>query len=726
MAEGKFEVAKAYVTIVPSMKNSRKTIASELTGITDSASEEAGRSGGLNFSNAFANVVKVSTAAIGSAIGAAAAGIATITKQAVEAYGNYEQLVGGVKKLFGDDFQAVMDNAANAYQTAGMSANTYMETVTSFSGSLIQSLGGDTAEAAKVADIALKDMSDNYNTFGGDLESVMNAYKGFSRDNFAMLDNLRLGYAGTKDEMIRLINDSGILEEEIDSLDNVSFAQMIEAIHEVQDQMNIAGTTANEANTTIQGSLNMTKGAWDNLVAGLANPDADLGQLMDNLVVSIVGDKEGEGLLNQLAPAITNALTGIGTVIERAMPIISEQLPVWIDSLLPTFISATTSLFTSLVGALPTILNILTTQLPVVLGEVFPAMLNVLPVVISSVSQLVTQLVTWLSQSGNTQMLVNSVLQVVSFTADAIAESLPVLLPALVSIIGQIATELTTPSNVEMIIDSAMYVLGAVCVALWDSLPTILDIVTGLFDNLVNLLVDFFDWAVPIVTDGIELAVNKVKEWGANVRNYVVNWIVNILNKIREFHNNLKTGISTLLSTITNNINNIKAKVSSIVTNIINTIKQLPSQVVSIGTNLITGLWNGISSKVDWVISRIRSMGTSIINAVKRVFGVASPSKVMMAVGDFMAQGLGIGWEEGIDDVKADMMGAADGLTASMTTSITAYGANTPTLASGSTYNGGAITINVYGAEGQDVNSLTDTIAQKLGDMTRRKELVYA
>ena len=241
------------------------------------------------------------------AIGAAATAVGVLVKKSVDAYGEYEQLAGGVKKLFGEEASAeVMKYANDAYKTAGMSANQYMEQATQFSAALINSLG-DQSAAAKQTDVAMRAISDNYNTFGGDIQNVQNAFQGFAKGQFNMLDNLRLGYGGTRGEMERLIADANEYAKAngmAADLSIDSFSDIVTAIDLVQQKQGIAGTTAAEAASTIQGSLNMTKAAWQNLVAGFANPDADLGQLMDNLVIAIVGDKQGKGLLNQIVPAI--------------------------------------------------------------------------------------------------------------------------------------------------------------------------------------------------------------------------------------------------------------------------------------------------------------------------------------------------------------------------------------------------------------------------------------
>ena len=239
-----------------------------------------------------------------------------ISSQVIDAYGNYEQLAGGVEKLFGSAAQTVIRNSANAYKTAGLDANEYLQTVTSFSASLIQGLGGDTARAAQLADTALQDMSDNANTFGSDISTIMSAYQGFAKGNFNMLDNLRLGYGGTKTEMIRLINDSHILEEEITSLDDISFDQMISAIHNVQEQLTITGTTSREAERTIQGSIAALKASWQNLLIGLGQEQSDI-----------------DALTNNVADALVKVLDNIEPVLERMADRLPEIAPILISKL---------------------------------------------------------------------------------------------------------------------------------------------------------------------------------------------------------------------------------------------------------------------------------------------------------------------------------------------------------------------------------------------------------
>lgn len=244
-----------------------------------------------------------------------------ITKSAVEGFAQYEQLVGGVDTLFKESSDKVQEYAANAYKTAGLSANEYMDTVTSFSASLLQSLGGDTAAAADMADQAITDMADNANKMGTDMRSIQNAYQGFAKKNYTMLDNLKLGYGGTEDEMNRLIADANelrIAQGKAGDLTINKFSDVVEAIHEVQTEMGITGTTAAEASSTIQGSVDSMKSAWSNLVTGLADENANMDELVGNFVDSV-------------ETAAENLLPVIGTAIDGALELISDLIPMIVE-----------------------------------------------------------------------------------------------------------------------------------------------------------------------------------------------------------------------------------------------------------------------------------------------------------------------------------------------------------------------------------------------------------
>ena len=312
---------------------------------------------------------KIGTAAVAAAAGA----VSLLTKQSLDGYAEYEQLVGGVETLFKQSADQVIEYANRAYETAGLSANEYMDTVTSFSASLLQGLGGDTEKAAEVANQAVIDMADNANKMGTSMEMIQNAYQGFAKQNYTMLDNLKLGYGGTATEMARLINDSGVLGDTVEvtaeTVNSVSFDKMIEAIHVIQDQMGITGTTAEEAASTIEGSVNMMKSAWSNLVTGIADDNADLDKLIENFTYSV--SKAAENII----PRIEKIFTGFGDLIVKLAPVISEQLPSLVSSVLPSLVDAATALVQGVVDAAPGIVAALADMAPQITG----AILSIIP-----------------------------------------------------------------------------------------------------------------------------------------------------------------------------------------------------------------------------------------------------------------------------------------------------------------------------------------------------------
>lgn len=340
----------------------------------------------------------------GVAIGAGVAGVTALTTASVNAYADYEQLSGGVQKLFGNagkDLKAyaaqtgqtmsearsawqkleyaqnkVIQNAEQAYRTTGMSANEYIENVTGISAALINSYGGDTIKAAQQADKAMRAISDNFNTFGGDIESVKSAYQGFAKQNYTMLDNLKLGYGGTKTEMQRLIADANKYREELGLTGDLTidkYGDIVEAIDLIQQKQGIAGTTAKEAATTISGSLNMTKAAWKNLVRAFGDKDADLPKYFNALVES------AETAFNNILPVAEQALTGIGTVIEDLAPVIGEKLPGLITSGLPKLISAGTSIVSGLISGIAQALPALVDALPDIFNAIKDGFIDAWP-----------------------------------------------------------------------------------------------------------------------------------------------------------------------------------------------------------------------------------------------------------------------------------------------------------------------------------------------------------
>lgn len=371
----------AWIQIKPTTSGITSAVKKEL-----SKTEAEMTSSGSKISGAFSSLgkkagsaLKVGLLAAGTA---ATAGAIALVKNAVSEFANYEQLVGGVDTLFKGASGQVQEYAAQAFQTAQISANEYMETVTSFSASLIQSLGGDTNKAAKYADQAIVDMADNANKMGTSMEMIQNAYQGFAKQNYTMLDNLKLGYGGTKTEMERLLADAEKISGTHFEIGN--FADMTQAIHIIQENLGIAGTSAKEASETVSGSLNSMKSAWTNLVTGMGDGNADMQKLMSQFVESA-----GTALKN-LAPVIMEALTGIGELITQLTPIIVEKLPVLVQTLIPQFINVVSQIANAIIMNLPMILTSILQAFVLNLPSLIQAIVSTLPALIDSIVQFLT------------------------------------------------------------------------------------------------------------------------------------------------------------------------------------------------------------------------------------------------------------------------------------------------------------------------------------------------
>lgn len=329
----------------------------------------------------FGDVLKANIAgqAIVAGVKAVAGAVKNIGEAAIQSYGEYEQLVGGVETLFKSSADTVMQYAANAYQTAGMSANEYMTTVTAFSASLLQSMGNDTDAAAEKANLAITDMSDNANKMGSSMESIQNAYSGFAKQNYTMLDNLKLGYGGTKEEMQRLLDDANALNAAQGNYTNYtidSYADIVDAIHTVQTEMGITGTTQLEASTTIQGSIASMKAAYDNFIMGLGDENADMAELITNLLGSTVTVAEN------LLPVVERVLENIGVVVQEKGPEMIEKFVSYAVEKLPQVIELGMKMVMAIVIGLAN-------NLPQIVRSVLDMMATIVKTFVSSLPDIV-------------------------------------------------------------------------------------------------------------------------------------------------------------------------------------------------------------------------------------------------------------------------------------------------------------------------------------------------
>ena len=428
---------------------------------------------GISIAKTFGKVVVAGVATATTAI-------VGLTKQATESFAEYEQLVGGVEKIFGEDVaQTVFKNADNAFKTAGVSANEYMTGVMNFSASLLQSVGGDATEAARVADMAFRDMSDNMNTFGSDMESIQNAYQGFAKQNYTMLDNLKLGYGGTKGEMQRLLKDAEKLTGVHYDISNLK--DVYEAIHAIQVETNITGTTEREAVETISGSFGMLKASWQNVLTGIADDTQDFDVLIGNLVES------AKTFATNVIPTIRVAIGGVANLVSDLLPIILEQIPVLFESLFPAVIEATQALLTGLVNALPMLLETLLNAIPMVVNAVmmiFQAIMQSLPQILSVIVQIVLAIAQELVKPQNLNIIFQSALDLLMGLIQAIPDIINALAVALPDILSSIITFLLDPANFTKLVEATVQLFMALVTAT----PMILGALFSAFLNLFSTL----------------------------------------------------------------------------------------------------------------------------------------------------------------------------------------------------------------------------------------------
>lgn len=480
---------------------------------------------GASFASKLKSGLTIAAKVGGAAIAAVGTGMVWLSKQAINSYGDYEQLVGGVDTLFKESSATVQGYAQTAYKTAGLSANEYMETVTSFSASLLQSLGNNTAAAAEMADLAITDMSDNANKMGTDMTAIQNAYNGFAKQNYTMLDNLKLGYGGTKEEMQRLIDDANALNAAQGRLTEYSidsYADIVSAIHDVQTEMGITGTTSLEASTTIQGSLASMKSAWKNLLTGIADPDQDLGMLINNMV-----DSAGIALDN-LVPLIVNLLPRIATALGTLGKKLTKELPGIIRTLLPALISGAIGLITGLVAEIPAILaalwdaviatwSTLTAQFPI-LGNIESAAVSAMGKVrsalepLKSVFQDAWQKIKgiWDTVEPYFAMTWESIKQVFSTAWDAIKAVWDVVGPYFEAIW----------EGIKSIFSAVPSWLPGIWETAWAAIKGVWNAVTGFFANIWNTIAGIFSVVEAVFKGDFEGAWEAIKGIVSGWANY--------------------------------------------------------------------------------------------------------------------------------------------------------------------------------------------------------------
>ena len=466
------------------------------------------------FGSKFKSAMKTTAKAGAAAMGAAAGAVALLGTSSIQAYADTEQLAGGVKKLYGnmgmsvEDYaksvgksvsevnaewkrneqaqKLVLDNAKEAFRTTGLSSNEYMEQATSFSAALINSLGGDTVKAAEQTDVAMRAISDNYNTFGGDMQNIQYAFQGFAKQNYTMLDNLKLGYGGTKTEMQRLIDDANKWAEENGKAADLSidsFSDVVTAIEYIQEKQGIAGTTSREASTTIAGSIGMVKAAWENLVSGLSDPDADISTLVTDLVDSV--KVAGENIM----PAVKQFAEGFGTALTDLAPTIIEGIPALLSDMLPMLIESATQL----VGVM---VQTITTALPQMLDVGKQLLQSLVDGIgenaegfISSGMNLLLQFSDFMRNSAS--QLIPVALTLVKNLAQGIINNIPTFIATVPQIISNFANIIN--DNAPSIIATGVSILQSLVKGLISAIPVLIANIPQILKAFVDV-VKAFSW----------------------------------------------------------------------------------------------------------------------------------------------------------------------------------------------------------------------------------------
>ena len=600
-------------------------------GNLDKSGEKALKLGDIIKGNLISEGIIAGVKGLGKAIGAVGSAFINVGKQAVQSYAQYEQLVGGVDTLFGESSKKVQEYASNAYKTSGMSANQYMETVTSFSASLISSLDGDTAKASEVANRAIIDMSDNANKMGTDISMIQNAYQGFAKQNYTMLDNLKLGYGGTKAEMERLISEASQMTEVQKELGitvadgDMSFANIANAISVVQKNMGLMGTTASEASGTISGSTGSMQSAWQNLVTGIADDNANFEVLVDNLVTSIVG-KDGEGgFINNMLPRIQQALDGIVKMVVSLT-----------DTLLPQIVVIGTDLITNLVSSI---------------GANLPALL----------------------ESANT--IINTLIS-------GIVNLLPQLIPMAVSIILTLTTSIL--EMLPEILQAGITVLIELVKGISQALPELIPIMVRVVMDMVNILLDNIDVIIECgivllvaLTDGI---MNALPELMSRLPEIIIKIVSTLMQLSPQLMSASLRIIVSLATGLVKYIPEMISRIPQIIKSMVDAFKQGVTDFMNIGKNLIEGIWNGISDAGAWLKDKVSGFFGGVVDDIKGFFGIHSPSTLFEnEIGKNLALGVGEGFSSTMSDVSADMQGAIPtefDTNVNMNASSSSYGSN--------------------------------------------------
>ena len=675
-----------------------KGFVASMNGVTKTISGTTSKSAKVikGIGTAFSKVGKVAVGVGKVALGAIttmSVAIGALVATSLKNVAEYEQLAGGVKKLFEDSSGEVMMNAERAFKTAGLSANKYMEIVTGFSASLLQSLGGDTKEATELSDMAIKDMSDNANTYGTDISMIQNAYQGFAKQNFMMLDNLKLGYGGTATEMARLINDTGVMGKSFtataENVKGIGFDKYIEAIHAVQVETKITGTTAKEASETITGSVNSAKASWSNLLTAFASDDLDT---MSNALegfASSIGD-----VFKNVMKVIPNILVGIGEVVKEIFSSIdlSEMISMIMDQI-PMILDLAVQIIQSLVSGLQDNLPMIVGSAILIIDTLINALVELVPLILKIGLDLLVALIKGIIKS--------------------IPDLIPVVLDAVMTIIN------TVVENLPMILEAGIEILLAVIEGITeiipDLIPTIIDAVLLIVKTLIDNLPLIFELGIEIIIaiiEGLVEAIPDLIDYIPTIIESIITAIIPLMPLI------LYAGIRILIELAKGLIVAIPKLVAKI-PQIIDAIgKSLGEGVISMreqGRDLVAGIWEGIKNSATWIKDKLRGWVGEVTASVKKFFGISSPSTVME---DEVGMNIGAGIANGIRNSVGLVEDAMSGIDSAVTTAISPMiSPNINASAMGMGGSGGGINLSIN-MSGANISSpeVAQEYAESIGD----------
>jgi|GEM_PF-1490534 len=666
------------------------TIGLKDAGFTKTVDEAAKK--GTLFGKSFSDLMNGIEKAAVKGFGTAATAFGEFTKDSVKAYADYEQLAGGIEALFGDSADSVKQYAESAYKTAGLSANTYMKMITGFSVSLLQSLGGDAEEAARIGNMAVTDMADNANRMGSTLESIQTAYQGLAADNFSVLGSLRLGYAGTAEEMARLINDSGVMGEAFEAtaanVKDIPFDQMVLAIHAIQSEMGITGGVAEDVSETISGSWDALKSSWTNVLSGLASGNEELLSGSIEALISSAGE-----FAENAIEAVTNMVDALPGALDTLIPMVI----VLFDTLLPTVIDGATKLVAGLVqiitNSLPAILEaggkIIQTLLEGIFGEneqistAFDAILNAFSTVMKAITEsgLIENIVKLLEKLGEKALEITPLVAGIfgggfALVIQGVSEAIGFLAENLDTIIPVIGTFFALWGGIEIL--SFIGQAGSLGTALSQITTAILGATTAKGQDLIVTARLHIAYAQDAIAKGIS-TVQTLAQSVATKAATAAGWLLNaamsanpigiVIAAIVAFvaviiylwntNEEFRTALINAWNTIKETASNVWQAITKFFTeDMPAALGMLPEKFKEVGGNIIEGLWNGIENAKRWLKDKISGFFGGVVDDIKSFFGIKSPSKLFeVEIGAMLPAGLAEGVEKGTDlAVKATKM----------------------------------------------------------------------